>query len=100
MKRKNPPRREGSNPVVISTSWTLAGWLWHLALQVAGRSQGQFPTAALHVKDLYTTPERNLSTKKYSGMWTHPLSLILVGMKRKNFKIILQYIRFFLGITR
>jgi hypothetical protein len=24
------------------------GWLWHLAEQVAGRSQGQIPHASLH----------------------------------------------------
>ena len=33
---------------LISPHGSLAGWLWHLAEQVAGRSQGQVPHATLH----------------------------------------------------
>jgi len=42
LKQKNPSQRRGLVPFVISNSWPLAGWLWHLAEQVAGRSSGQF----------------------------------------------------------
>jgi hypothetical protein len=49
LKQKNLSQRRGLDPFVISTSWSLAGWRWHLALQVVGRSPGQFPTATLHV---------------------------------------------------
>jgi hypothetical protein len=46
--QKNLSQRRGLVPFVMSTSWSLAGWLWHLAEQVAGRSSGQFPRASLH----------------------------------------------------
>jgi hypothetical protein len=48
LKIKNLSQRRGFDPFVISTSWSLAGWLWHLSLQAAGRSPGQFPAATLH----------------------------------------------------
>jgi hypothetical protein len=45
---KKPPvgRSESNCPVDLMVS--LAGWLWHLVEQVAGRSQGQVPRASLH----------------------------------------------------
>ena len=59
LKQKNLSQRRGLIPFVISTSWSLAGWLWHLAEQVAGRSSGQFPRASLH---------GYLSSKPYSNI--------------------------------
>jgi hypothetical protein len=71
LKQKNLSQRRGLVPFVISTSWSLAGWLWHLAEQVAGRSSGQFPRASLHGYLLISTSLKHkfweLSTKNELG---------------------------------
>jgi hypothetical protein len=48
IKQKNLPKGGLNFLLLISPHGSLAGWLWHLAEQVAGRSQGQFPHATLH----------------------------------------------------
>jgi hypothetical protein len=41
-------QQRGGIAFVISTSWSLSGWLWHLTVAGCRACTGQFPNATLH----------------------------------------------------
>jgi hypothetical protein len=53
LKQKNLPKGGFNFVLLISPHGSLAGWHWHLADQVAGRSKGQVPHATLHDFTIY-----------------------------------------------